>query len=305
MNIDQLKVFCTVIEHTSFSKASEVLYCSQPAISKQIKSLEKKIGYPLFNREGKRVVLNPNGEIVYKYAKKILNEQLEMERELLELNNSLSPVISFGATNFIGIHVITPYISKFKEKHPDVSVSFVIDFIPNILKMLLLNKFSFAFISESHLLQEYPDIKTEIFADDELILVVPPKHPWCCRKAIDIKELSSETFLLSQPSSAIRKFIEDQLYAKGIVLNNVCNLYSIEGIKQSIINGHGISILPKKAITNELNHKLLIEIPIEGLTIKRKLLIVYKKNKQFNTMEKKFIHSLWSHVSSAYDANRF
>ncbi|VYU34738.1 LysR family transcriptional regulator [Clostridium tertium] len=292
MNIEQLKTLYTVVEYDSFSKASEVLFCSQPAISKQIKSLEKSLGFSLFDRYGKKVVLNSNGKIVYEHTKKILDEFSEMERKLLEFNNPLSPLISFGATNFIGVHVVTPYISKFKENHPEVSISFTIDFIPNILKLLHLNKFSFAFISESNLLSEYPDIRTEFFRDDELILVVSPNHPWATKDSINIKDLNNETFLVSQPNSAIRKFIEIQLATNGVVLNNIYNLYNIEGIKQSIINGHGISILPKKAITSELKYKLLIEVPIEGLNLKRKLFFACKKNKHFSPIEKSFIQSL-------------
>ena len=292
MNIEKLKSFCKVVEYDSFSKASEELFCSQPAISKQIKSLEKEIGFPLFNRDGKKVILNSNGKIVYKYSQKILSEISEMNREILEINNSISPVISFGATNFIGVHIITPQISKFKESYPDISLSFTIDFIPNILKMLQFNKFSFAFISESNLLNDYPDIETEFFRDDELILAVPYNHPWAKRQYINLDELKNETFLVSQPNSAVRNFIEKQLYSKGIVLTNINNLYNIEGIKQSILSGHGISIIPKEAIITELNHKLLVEVPIKDLTFTRKLFIAYKKNKRFTSMERNFIQSL-------------
>ena len=292
MNIEQLKTFCTVIEYGSFLKASEVLFCSQPAISKQIKSLERSLGFSLFDREGKKVNLNSNGRIAYTYAKKILDEVSELNQKLLESNNYLPPIISFGATNFIGVHIITPNISRFKDNFPEASVSFTIDFNQNVLKMLNLNKFSFAFVAESDLLNEYPDIKTDFFRDDELVLVVSPNHPFASRNSINIEELENQTFLVSQPNSAIRKFIEDTFYTNKLNISNIHNLYNIEGIKQSILNGQGISILPKKAISTELKHKLLIEVPINNLPLKRKLFIAYKKNKQFTTLEKDFINSL-------------
>ena len=292
MNIEQLKTFCTVIEYGSFLKASEVLFCSQPAISKQIKSLERSLGFSLFDREGKKVNLNSNGRIAYTYAKKILDEVSELNQKLLESNNYLPPIISFGATNFIGVHIITPNISRFKDNFPEASVSFTIDFNQNVLKMLNLNKFSFAFVAESDLLNEYPDIKTDFFRDDELVLVASPNHPFASRNSINIEELEDQTFLVSQPNSAIRKFIEDTFYTNKLDINNIHNLYNIEGIKQSILNGQGISILPKKAISTELKHKLLIDVPINNLPLKRKLFIAYKKNKQFTTLEKDFINSL-------------
>ena len=289
MNIEKFKSFCKVVEYDSFSKASEELFCSQPAISKQIKSLEKAVGFPLFDRDGKKIRLNSNGKIVYKYSQRILDEISEMNRELIENNNSLCPVISFGATNFIGVHILTANLSKFKETYPDVSLSFTIDFIPNILKMLHFNKFSFAFIAETNLVNDYPDIKTEFFRDDELILVVPHNHVWSTKKSITLDELNTETFLVSQPNSAIRNFIEKKLYTKGVILKNTSNLYNIEGIKQSILNGHGISILPRQSVITELKHRLLVEVPINNLTFTRKLFIAYKKNKHFTSIERKFI----------------
>ena len=292
MNIDQLKTFCAVIEYGSFLKASEVLFCSQPAISKQIKSLERSLGFSLFDRDGKKVNLNSNGKIVYTYTKKILDEISEMNQKLIESNNYLPPIISFGATNFIGVHIITPNISRFKDNFPEASVSFTIDFNYNILKMLNLDKFSFAFISESDSLEEYPDIKTDFFRDDELVLVVSPSHPWASRPSVNKKELKEEILLVSQPNSAIRKFIERKLQENQIIINNIHNLYNIEGIKQSILNGYGISILPKRSILTELKHKLLIQVPIDGLNLKRKLFIASRKNKQFTTLEKDFIKSL-------------
>lgn len=215
-----------------------------------------------------------------------------MKYALIEQNSNSNPVVSFGATNFIGVHVITPQINKFKELFPDIPLTFTVDFTPGILKMLHHNKVSFAFISESNLLVNYPDIKTEFFKDDELVLVVPINHKWANKESVTLDDLLSEEFLLSQPSSAVRNFIEKQLAVKGISLKNQANLYNIEGIKQSLLNGHGISILPKKSVTTELKYNLLKEIPIENFKLTRKLFIAYKENKKFTQNELNFINSL-------------
>lgn len=292
MNLDKLKTFCTVVESGSFSKASEQLFCSQPAISKQIRSLEQELEYSLFERDGKRVLLNENGKIVYRYSQRILNDISEMKYSLIEQNNTLNPVVSFGATNFIGVHIITPKINVFKEIFPDIPLTFAVDFTPSILKMLHHNKVSFAFISESNLLINYPDIKTEFFKDDELILVVPNNHKLANKTSVKLNAILSEQFLLSQPNSALRSFIEKHLAIKGVVLKNKSNFYSIEGIKQALLNGHGVSILPKKSLNTELKYNLLKEIPIEDFRLNRKLFIAYKNNKKFTQNEINFINSL-------------
>lgn len=292
MNIDKLKTFCTVVEYDNISKASEKLFCSQPAVSKQIRSLEKELGYPLLEREGKKISLNDNGKIVYKYSQKILKDISDMKYALMEQNNISNLSVSFGATNYVGVHVITPQINKFKEIFPDIPLTFTVDFTPSILKMLHHNKVSFAFISESNLLVNYSDIKTEFFKEDELILVVPNNHKWADKKSINLSAITSEQFLVSQQSSALRNFIEKQLNQHEIYLKNKTNLYNIEGIKQSLLNGHGISILPKKLVATELKYNLLKEIHIEDFKLTRKLFIAYKKNKKFTQNELHFIQLL-------------
>lgn len=292
MNLDQLKTFCTAVECKSFSKASEKLYCSQPSVSKQIHSLEEELGYPLFKREGTKLSLNENGKIVYKYSQKILKEVINMKFALTEQNNSSNSTISFAATNFIGVHMITSKINDFKNSFPDIPLTYTIDFTSGILKLLNDNKVSFAFIPEFDLISNYPNIKIDFFKEDELILVVPNNHKWANKKSINIFLLTSELFLLSQPNSAVRNFIEKQLDAYGIHLKNKVNLYNIEGIKQSLLEGIGVSILPRKSVINELKYNLLTEITIENINLTRKLFIAYKEDKKFNQNEINFIKSL-------------
>lgn len=292
MNLDQLKTFCTAVECKNFSKASEKLYCSQPSVSKQIHSLEKELGYPLFKREGTKLSLNENGKIVYKYSQKILKEVINMKFELTEQNNSSNSTISFAATNFIGVHMITSKLNDFKNSFPNISLTYTIDFASNVLKFLDNNKVSFAFIPEFDLISNYPNIKINFFKEDELILVVPNNHKWANKKSINIFLLTSELFLLSHPNSAMHNFIEKQLNACDIHLKNKINLYNIEGIKQSLLKGIGISILPRKSVITELKHNLLIEVTIENINLTRKLFIAYKEDKKFNQNEINFIKSL-------------
>lgn len=215
-----------------------------------------------------------------------------MKFALTEQNNSSNSTISFAATNFIGVHMITSKINDFKNSFPDIPLTYTIDFTPGILKLLNDNKVSFAFIPEFDLISNYPNIKIDFFKEDELILVVPNNHKWANKKSINIFLLTSELFLLSQPNSAVRNFIEKQLDDYGIHLKNKVNLYNIEGIKQSLLEGIGVSILPRKSVINELKYNLLTEITIENINLTRKLFIAYKEDKKFNQNEINFIKSL-------------
>lgn len=289
MNIDKLKSFCTIVEKGSFSAAAATLYCSQAAISKQMKALEAELGFTLFDRYGKKLTLNSNGKIVYRYGQKITSEILEMQKTLYEENRNNQQIIAFGATNFIGSHIITPKLSKFKILHPDTAISFTIDFITNIMQLLLIDQFNFIFASECSTLTNHPGIIAEHFCDDKLAFIVTPNHKWHNRSTITAAEITTEIFLVSQPNSATRKFIEQQFKQLGLTLQKTQNFYNIENIKQYLLTGTGVSILPRNLIDNELRNQLLIEIPVSDLSLDRKIFVVYKKNRQLAPIEKKFI----------------
>ena len=135
MDLQKMINFCTVYECGNISKAAEKLFCTQPALSKQMASLETELGYPLFNRFGKKVVVNDNGIIFYRFARNVINDYTLLKRELYLKNNENEHEVRFGTTNFIGTFLLPSILGKFKEDYPMTPVNFMIDFLPNILEL--------------------------------------------------------------------------------------------------------------------------------------------------------------------------
>ena len=126
---------------------------------------------------------------------------------------------------------------------------------------------------------------------DEMLLLMSPKHPWAKRKSVKLKELEDVPFLISQPQSATRRYIEAALAKRHIVLKNQYDMYSIETIKQALLQGDEVSIISQGAVQMELHYKILVTVPLENFTCTRDLYVVWKKNKKLTNAEEKFILS--------------
>lgn len=278
MDIDKLLRFCAVVDYGSMSKAAETLYCSQPALSKQIIALEKEVGYPLFDRNGKKMTLNRNGQLLYTFGRHLEHDYSQLKADLYALNCSSRREISFGATNIIGTYFLPPLLVDFKKQNPDIPVNFTLSFFPNIIDMLAQDVIAFALIPEDDEILHNPAYVCHEFFDDNMVVVFPPNHPLCAYEQIPPEELAKYPYFISQIQSATRRFILARLSAYDVKLGSTHNMFNTETIKQSIINGMGISILSRISVETETRHGFLCTAPLKGVNLSRKWYIVHKKS---------------------------
>lgn len=296
MDLQKMINFCTVYECGNISKAAEKLFCTQPALSKQMASLETELGYPLFNRFGKKVVVNDNGIIFYRFARNIINDYTLLKRELYLKNNENEHEVRFGATNFIGTFLLPSILGKFKEDYPMTPVNFMIDFLPNILELLDKDVIHFAIVPEDNSLFESDDLILDPFLQDEFVLVFPPHHPLADKEEIYAKDIINFPFLISQESSATRRFVTEALKNNNVVLKNIVDMNNIYTIIQGITDGLGISIFSKNAIKTQEKFGLLKSATFKDLTLNRQLYFVYKSKHTFLEDEARFMKEFIKHV---------
>lgn len=289
MDIHKIFNFCAVVEYGSLSKAAEILYCSQPALTKQISSLEEELGYPLFDRNGKKMKVNETGQLVYQFGKHLERDFFQLKADMYNVNHDCGHEVSFGATNFIGIYLIPPILSEFKKNYPMVPVNFTVNFLPNIIHMLDQDIISFAAIPEDSSILCNPCYVCRLFKEDEMVVIFPPGHPLDTKTAVDKTALLMYPFLISQIQSATRSFILSRLSSYGIQLQNTIDMYKTETIKQGVINGMGISILSKSSVSGEMQAGLLKATTINGMNLIRKLYFIHKKTRPLTKEEQLFI----------------
>lgn len=296
MDLSKMISFCTVYECGNISKAAEKLYCTQPALSKQMAALEGELGYSLFDRYGKKLTINENGFIFYRFARNVINDYTLLKRELYLKNNKNEHEVRLGTTNFIGTFLLPSILSKFKEDYPLTPVNFVIDYLPKILELLDKDVIHFAIVPEDSSLKMVDGLVLDSIVEDEFVLVFPPDHPLANKKEIYAHDILDYPFLISQESSATRRFVTDSLKNNNIILNNTIDMNNIYTITQGIIDGLGISIYSKNAIKDFEKFGVVKSARFKDLTLKRQLYFTYKTKHTFLEDEARFMKYFIKHV---------
>lgn len=277
MNINKIINFCIVVEEGSMAKAAEKLFCSQPALTKQIHSLEEELGCSLFLRRWKKMELNDNGRAFYRFGKSIQTEYSHLKKELKALSGFREKTVRLGATNYIGVYLMPQIINSFKQEHPEIIISFTMDFLPNITKLLEADEVDFAIVPESQQLLHDAEYISRVLCQDEMGLVMPPDHPLCKKEEIFPADLAGYPFLISQSKSATREYVMRQLSLAGAVPTETVDMYNTEAIKHAVMDGMGISILSLLSVQAEQHSHSLVAKKISGLPLYRNVYCVHKK----------------------------
>jgi len=298
MDLRQLEIFCKVVELGSFSKAGEAIYLTQPTISEHIKSLEDHLDVRLLDRMGRDVVPTKAGEILYRYAKKILELRVEAKQVIENFSGKMAGEITIGGSNIPGEYVLPHLLGKFKDNYPNISICLRIGDTKEIIEQVLNNRIEMGIVGAK---TQDRRLQYSEFIKDELILVVPSIHPWKSRTSIRPEELKDQPFISRERGSGTRITMEKALHDIGINLNTlkvIAEMGSTEAIRQGIKAGIGISILSKRAVEDELKVRMLREVNIQGLKFIRYFYIVFHKGRTKSPLVEAFIAFLMENTSS-------
>ena len=182
-----------------------------------------------------------------------------------------------GATNYIGVYLMPQIINSFKQEHPEIIISFTMDFLPNITKLLEADEVDFAIVPESQQLLHDAEYISRVLCQDEMGLVMPPDHPLCKKEEIFPADLAGYPFLISQSKSATREYVMRQLSLAGAVPTETVDMYNTEAIKHAVMDGMGISILSLLSVQAEQHSHSLVAKKISGLPLYRNVYCVHKK----------------------------
>jgi DNA-binding transcriptional LysR family regulator len=278
MEDHKLKVFCTVAETKSFSKTSEIIHLTQPAVSLQIQALEEIYETKLFDRSSNLITLTDAGEILYKYAKDILSLYAEVTKEIGKITGLTKGSITVGASTTIGNYLLPALIADFKKSRLKIKINVLIGNTKKIVDLLNSG------VIDIGLVEGEPSkhkIKTEPIIKDELVFIVPPFHPWAKKKVVSLLEVTKEPFILREEGSGTRQIIEKYLLSHGISIDDMriaLVLGSTESIKEAVENGIGISIISKWAARKETKYDTLKIIVPKEEKILRNFSLILPKN---------------------------
>jgi len=278
MEDHKLKVFCTVAETKSFSKASEIIHLTQPAVSLQIQALEELYETKLFDRSSSSVTLTKTGESLYKYAKEILSLYAEAEKNIGEMTGLVKGSVKIGASTTIGNYFLSSIIVDFKKTRPKIKIHMLVGNTTRIIEYINSGTIDFGIVEGDVTRQK---IISEKLLADELCVIVPPFHAWAKKKDISILELAKEPFIMREEGSGTRQVIERYLNANGITVPSmkiVLTLGSTEAIKQAVEGGMGVSIVSRWTARKEVKYGTLRLLSIKEEKMMRNFSLVFSKN---------------------------
>ncbi|WP_057915771.1 LysR substrate-binding domain-containing protein [Peribacillus muralis] len=280
MNIENLKMFCLVVDEGSISQAARLSFVSQPAVTRQIHQLENFYGTLLFDRADGKMKVTETGRMLYPFAKVIVNDFNRSKEVIQQKTGENNQSLMVGASLTIGEYLLPSLLGEFQKQSPGIKVTLTIKNTPGILEDLTNDVIDLALVEG---IVEDKHLIVEKFAEDELILVCPPDHPWSDKKEIHIKELLNERMIWRESVSGTRHIIENSLRKYGVLdeIGRYMEIDSTQAIKSAVEAGLGISILPRLTVDRELKHGLLRQVNISGVDIKRNLWLV-KKSQRFN-----------------------
>ncbi len=268
-------MFCLVVDEGSISQAARLSYVSQPAVTRQIHQLENYYGTLLFNRSEGKLTVTETGRMLYPFAKEIVYEFNRSKEVIKQITGESNAILRVGASLTIGEYLLPSLLGSFKKQAPEIKVTLTIKNTPSVLEDLANDVIDLALVEG---MVENTNLKVEKFAEDELVLIYPPDHPWRGRTEINIKELANERMIWRESISGTRLIVEKALRDYGVLdsIESYMEIGSTQAIKSAVEAGLGISILPRLTVSRELEQGFLKEIKMTGVEIKRNLWLVKK-----------------------------
>jgi DNA-binding transcriptional LysR family regulator len=260
LNLRQLEAFYVVVKRKSFTRAAEELNVTQPAVSIQVKSLEKSLNLKLIQRVGKRVQLNEAGELLYQYAEKIFNLVSDADEKMGDFKKLMRGTLQIGATKNYARYIMPSLLSEFQRRYPRVKVILDEGNSEDMARSVLEMKNELALIAQINLDRK---IKSIFFSTVEFVLVASPEHRFSQRKSISLRELNEEPVILREKGSGLRAAILRKFHEYGIWPSVIIEASSLDFIVGYVKQNKGVSFMFEPDIKGELERGTLKVIPID------------------------------------------
>ena len=283
ISLRHLEIFTVVAKRGSIKEAANELYLSPSAVSMSLSELEKSLGVKLFDRLGKKLILNNFGELLFQEANHLIDRVNYIEN--IFKSKKFSGNFKIGCTQSIGNYVLPDIISLFKNENPDVEISLIIENTENIMKKLLKFEIDLAFIEgivNHKLVESYNWLK------DEIVIFCGKNHIFSKKKRVTINDLKKAQWILREKGSGTRDIFEKAIYNKIKNLKIFLEINQIEGIKRIVEKGIGVGALSYFTIKKELENGSLVKLNT-SFKIEREFKIVLHKKKFKTPLIEEFI----------------
>jgi DNA-binding transcriptional LysR family regulator len=271
MDTRQLAAFCAVVDRRSFSQAAERLGVTQPAVSLQVRALEKRLGTQLLDRSGRRVEPTDAGWRLYRGAQKLLTLEAQIEADVAAtVDGELAGDLVLGASTGPAAIVVPVLLGEFQRENPGVHVSLTVSDTHTVVERVAGRELELGIVGAS---RRHRGVRFEPFFSDEVILACPPGHRFA-GQTVPLEELREEPLILMQEGAGVRQIVEDALRRRGVRLRDLdvrLELGLQESVRRAVEAGYGVTFISRTAVESELAAGTLTEARVHGLEATREI----------------------------------
>ena len=274
MDTRQLYAFCEVVDRKSFSLAAERLGVTQPAVSLQVRALEKRLGIQLLDRSGRRVEPTEAGLRLYRGAQRLLALEAEITSELAEeATGALAGTFEIGASTGPGGVVLSQLLCQFAEVHQELHVALSVFDTQTVVERVADRTLELGVVGAA---PRHRGVEYEPFFRDTVILACPPGHAVAGR-TVSLDDLRGETLIVMQDGAGVRQMIEDEFRNAGTRLRDLdvrLELGLQESVTSAVRGGYGVTFISRSSVENDLSAGTLVEARVAGLELEREIHLV-------------------------------
>jgi DNA-binding transcriptional LysR family regulator len=273
METKQLAAFCAVVERRSFSQAAGALGVTQPAISQQVRALERRLGQQLLDRSGRRVVPTDAGQRLYRSAQRLLAAEEQLLTELSGGDeDALAGQLEIGASTGPAAIVVPLLLGAFAAEHPGLQVELAVHDTQTVVSLVAERELELGIVGAA---RRHRSVEFAPFFSDDVILVCPAEHPFAGRR-VSLDELSEGPLVVMQEGAGVRQLLEDELRSQGRRLRDLRPRLVLglqESVRSAVAAGYGVTFISRRAVEADLEAGRLVEGHVEGLDLERKISI--------------------------------
>ncbi len=271
MDTRQLAAFCAVVERRSFSQAADRLGVTQPAVSLQVRALEKRLGTQLLDRSGRRVEPTEAGWRLYRGAQRMLALEDQLVSEVAASSDgAVAGDLVLGASTGPAAVAVPVVLGEFQRLHPDVRVFLTVSDTHSVVERVAARELELGIVGAS---RRHRGVRFEPFFSDQVILACPPGHPFAGR-TVELEELREAPLILMQEGAGVRQIVEDALRRRGVRLRDLdvrLELGLQESVRRAVEAGYGVTFISRTAVEADLAAGRLAESRVEGLDATREI----------------------------------
>jgi DNA-binding transcriptional LysR family regulator len=276
MNLEHLRTLVAIAEQGSLSAAARALRISQPAVTKQVQRIESELGLPLLLRGPRRgAELTSAGERVLDFARETLANLESLEREMAVLKIVGQGTLALAASTIPGEYLMPALLAAFQARYPQVQVEMTISDTADVATKVLADEADVGVIGST---VKQPGLRLERLVSDEIVLAVPPHHPFAGQERVQVAELRGQPLILREEGSGTRRSVEALLAAAGLGLpekNVALILGSTQATLQGVEQGLGVGFVSARALAQAQADGRLACVRIAGVDLSRDLYLAY------------------------------